>query len=162
VQIAKSYGAEVTGVCRTRNVELVQSVGADHVIDYTQQDFAANGQRYDVVLDLVGNRSLSELRRALTPDGTLLLSGGGVSEGGSLVGPMALFIKAQLISRFVHQRILAFTQAPDKNNLVALRELAESGKVAPVIDRSFALSEVPAAIRYVEVEHARAKVVITV
>lgn len=162
VQIARSYGAEVTGVCRTRNLELVHSVGADHVVDYTQQDFASNGQRYDVVLDLVGNRSLSELRRALTPDGILLLSGGGVSEGGSLVGPMALFIKAQLMSRFVHHRLLAFEQEPNKDNLVQVRELIEAGKVTPVIDRTFALSEVPDAIRYVEVEHARAKVVITV
>jgi NADPH:quinone reductase-like Zn-dependent oxidoreductase len=162
VQIAKSFGAEVTGVCSTKNVDLVRSIGADHVIDYTREDFTRNGQRYDVVFDLVGNRSLTELRRALTPAGTLVLSGGGVSSGVSLVGPMGLFIRGELTSRFVRHRLLRLTVIASKENLAALRELAESGKVAPVIDRTYPLSEVPEAIRYVEVEHARAKVVITV
>jgi NADPH:quinone reductase-like Zn-dependent oxidoreductase len=162
VQIAKSFGADVTGVCSTRNVDLVRSIGADHVIDYTREDFTRNGQRYDVVFDLVGNRSLTELRRALTPAGTLVLSGGGVSSGVSLVGPMGLFIRGELTSRFVRHRLLRLTVIASRDNLAALRELAESGKVAPVIDRTFPLSEVPEAIRYVEVEHARAKVVITV
>jgi NADPH:quinone reductase-like Zn-dependent oxidoreductase len=162
VQIAKSLGAEVTGVCSARNADLVRSIGADHVIDYASEDFSRSGQRYDVVFDLVGNRSLSDCRRALTPDGTLVLSGGGVSEGGSLVGPMALFVKGMLLSRFVSHRLLQFTAKPSRANLAALRELIESGAVAPVVDRAYQLSEVPEAIRYLEVEHARAKVVITV
>ncbi|NUL03752.1 NAD(P)-dependent alcohol dehydrogenase [Streptomyces lunaelactis] len=162
VQIAKAFGAEVTGVCSTRNVDLVRSVGADHVVDYTQEDFTRNGRRYDVVLDLVGNRSLAECRRALTPAGTLVLSGGGVSEGGRLLGPMGLILRGQALSRFVSQRLLVLTATPNKENLAALRELAESGKVTPVIDRTYPLREVPEAIRYLEVEHAHAKVVITV
>jgi NADPH:quinone reductase-like Zn-dependent oxidoreductase len=162
VQIAKSLGAEVTGVCSTRNVALIRSLGADHVIDYTVDDFARNGRRYDVVLDLVGNRSLSDFRRALTPTGTLVLSGGGVSRGGSMFGPIGLFLRSQLLSRFVRHRLLTLPAKPSKENLAALRELAESGKLTPVIDRTFPLSEAPEAIRYLEVEHARAKVVITV
>ncbi|WP_327321556.1 NAD(P)-dependent alcohol dehydrogenase [Streptomyces sp. NBC_01210] len=162
VQIAKSFGTQVTGVCSTRNADLVRSLGADHVIDYTQEDFARNGRRYDVVFDLVGNRSLAEYRRALTPAGTLVMSGGGVSGGGSPVGPMGLLIRGQALSPFVRHRLLALTESPGKENLAALRELAESGKVTPVIDRTYPLSQVPEAIRYLEVEHARAKVVITV
>jgi NADPH:quinone reductase-like Zn-dependent oxidoreductase len=152
----------VTGVCSTRNVDLVRSIGADHVIDYTRADFTRNGRRYDVVFDLVGNRSLTEFRRALTPAGTLILSGGGVSRGGSLVGPLALILKGQVLSRLVRHRLLILTATPSRENLATLRELAESGKVTPVIDRTYPLSEVPEAIRYLEVEHARAKVVITV
>ncbi|MER7692580.1 NAD(P)-dependent alcohol dehydrogenase [Streptomyces sp. NPDC097610] len=162
VQIAKAFGAEVTGVCSTRNRELIRSMGADHLIDYTREDFTRNGRRYDVVFDLVGNHSLTECRRALTPTGRLVLSGGGVSEGGSLIGPMGLILKGQVMSHFVHQRLLILTATPSKENLAALRELAESGKLTPVIDRTYPLSEVPEAIRYLEVEHARSKVVITV
>jgi NADPH:quinone reductase-like Zn-dependent oxidoreductase len=162
VQIAKALGAEVTGVCSTRNVELVRSLGADHLIDYTEQDFSRNGRRYDVVFDLVGNRSLRDLRRALTPTGTLIVSGGGVSEGGSFFGPMGLIIRATVVSRFVRQRITQLTARASEENLTALRELAESGKIVPVIDRTYPLKDVPEAIRYVEQEHARAKVVITV
>jgi NADPH:quinone reductase-like Zn-dependent oxidoreductase len=162
VQIAKSLGAEVSGVCSARNADLVRSIGADHVVDYASEDFGRNGQRYDVVFDLVGNRSLTDCRRALTPDGTLVLSGGGVSEGGSFVGPMALFIKGQLLSRFVGHRLLSLTEKPSRENLAALGELIESGAVTPVVDRTYPLSDVPEAIRYLEVEHARAKVVITV
>jgi NADPH:quinone reductase-like Zn-dependent oxidoreductase len=162
VQIAKSFGAEVTGVCSTRNVDLVRSIGADHVIDYTQEDFTRNGRRYDVVFDLVGNRSLTDLRRALTPRGALILSGGGVSRGGSLIGPMGLIIRGQALSRFVRHRLLVLMAMPSKENLATLRELAESGKVTPVIDRTYPLREAPEAIRYLEAEHARAKVVITV
>src|SRR5688500_17635374 len=106
VQLAKAFGAELTGVCSTRNVDLVRSLGADHVIDYTRQDFTRGGQRYEVVLDLVGNHSLGAFRRALTPTGTLVLSGGGVFEGGSLVGPMGLLVKRRLVSPFVRQRLL--------------------------------------------------------
>jgi NADPH:quinone reductase-like Zn-dependent oxidoreductase len=162
VQIAKAFGAEVTGVCGTRNVDLVRSIGADHVIDYTRDDFTRNAGRYDVAFDLVGNRSLTGCRRALTPTGTLVLSGGGVSSGGSLVGPMGLIIRGMVLSRFVRHRLLILTAAPSRENLATLRELAESGKIAPVIDRTYPLSEAPEAIRYLEVEHARAKVVIRV
>ncbi|MFC3577002.1 NAD(P)-dependent alcohol dehydrogenase [Streptomyces yaanensis] len=163
LQLAKVYGAEVTGVCRTRNVDLVRSLGADHVVDYTEEDFTRGGRRYDVVLDLVGNHSLTALRRALTPTGTLVLSGGGVYEGGSLLGPMGLFIRRQLLSPFVRrQHLLDLAAKQSKENLTALRELADSGKITPVIDRTYPLSEVPEAMRYLVVEHARAKVVITV
>jgi NADPH:quinone reductase-like Zn-dependent oxidoreductase len=162
VQIAKSLGAEVTAVCSTRNTELAGSLGADHVVDYTKDDFTRNGERYDVVLDLVGNHSLGDLRRALTEGGTLVLSGGGVFDGGSLLGPMRLMLTAQLVSRFVPYRLVILTTAPDRQMLASLRELAESGKISPVIDRTYKLSEVPDAIRYLESEHARAKVVITV
>jgi NADPH:quinone reductase-like Zn-dependent oxidoreductase len=162
VQIAKSFDAEVTGVCSTRNVDLVRSIGADHVIDYTREDFTRNGRRYDVIFDLVGNRSLTECRRVLTPAGTLILSGGGASSGGSLVGPMGLLLRAQVVSRFVRHRLLQLTATPSRENLATLRELIESGEVAPVIDRTYPLREAPEAIRYLEVEHARAKVVITV
>jgi NADPH:quinone reductase-like Zn-dependent oxidoreductase len=162
VQIATSFGADVTGVCSTRNVDLVRSLGADHVVDYTREDFTRNGRRYDVVFDLVGNHSLTECRRALTPGGTLVLSGGGVSGGGSLIGPLGLIVKAQLLSRFVRHRLLVLTAAASTENLTTLSELAESGKLTPVIDRIYPLSEAAEAIRYLEVEHARAKVVITV
>jgi len=162
VQIAKSSGAEVTGVCSTRNVDLVGTLGADHVIDYTRDDFTRTGRGYDVVFDLVGNRSLTDCRRALTPTGTLILSGGGVSNGGSLVGPVGLIIRGKLLSSFVRHRLLALAATPSRQNLAALRELAESGKVTPVIDRTYPLGETPDAIRYLETEHARAKVVITV
>jgi len=161
VQIAKSMGAEVTGVCSTRNTDLVRSLGADHVVDYTRDDFTRTGRRYDVVFDLVGNRSLTDCRRALTPTGMLILSGGGVSKGGSLIGPIGLLIRGQLLSRFVRHRLLALTAAQSKENLATLRELAESGKITPVIDRTYPLSEAPEAVRYLEVAHARAKVVIT-
>jgi NADPH:quinone reductase-like Zn-dependent oxidoreductase len=162
VQIGKSLGAEVTGVCSARNADMVRSIGADHVIDYASEDFTRNGHRYHVVFDLVGNRSLTDCRRALTPQGTLVLSGGGVSEGGSFLGPLALFAKSMVLSRFVSQRVLSLTQKPSSENLAALRELIESGAVTPVVDRTYPLSDVPEAIRYLEVEHARAKVVITV
>jgi NADPH:quinone reductase-like Zn-dependent oxidoreductase len=162
VQVAKAFGTEVTGVCSTKNADMVRSIGADHVIDYTREDFSRNGRRYDVVFDLVGNRSLTDCRRALTPAGTLVLSGGGVSSGGSLVGPLGLFIKALLLSPFVRHRLVSFTAKPSSENLATLTELVESGKVAPVIDRAYPLSDVPEAIRYLEVDHARAKVVISV
>ncbi|WP_329115574.1 NAD(P)-dependent alcohol dehydrogenase [Streptomyces sp. NBC_01353] len=161
VQIAKASGADVTGVCSTRNVELVRSLGADHVVDYTQEDFATGTERYDLLFDLVGNRSLAECRRVLTPTGTLVLSGGGVFEGGSVVGPMGLLLKGQLLSRFVRHRLLVLSASPGREKLAALRDLAESGSITPVIDRTYPLNEVPEAIRYMEIEHARAKVVVS-
>jgi NADPH:quinone reductase-like Zn-dependent oxidoreductase len=162
VQIAKALGAEVTGVCSAKNVELVRSLGADHVIDYGREDFTRHARRYDVVFDLVGNRSIGDCRRALTPAGTLILSGGGVSHGGSLVGPMALMIRGMMVARFVRHRLVVLVALPSTENLSALTGLIESGQVTPVIDRTFQLGEAPAAIRYVEVEHARAKVVLVV
>jgi NADPH:quinone reductase-like Zn-dependent oxidoreductase len=160
VQLATSFGAHVTGVCSTRNVELVRGLGADEVVDYTRDDFTTG--RYDVVLDLVGNRSLTALRRAAGPRGTVVLSGGGVYRGGSAVGPIGLIIRAQLAGRFVRQRVVVLGEVPGTANLDALRELVEAGEVTPVVDRTYPLSEAAAAIRYVEEEHARAKVVLTV
>ncbi|MFE0254179.1 NAD(P)-dependent alcohol dehydrogenase [Streptomyces sp. NPDC059010] len=163
VQLAKAYGAEVTAVCSTRNVDLVRSLGADRVIDYKLEDFTRGERRYDVVLDLVGNHSLAEFRRVLTPTGVLVLSGGGVYEGGSVVGPMGLFLKRRLVAPFSrHQRLLEISARQSKANLAALRELAESGKLAPVVERTYPLSEAAEAIRHLEVEHARAKIVVTV
>jgi NADPH:quinone reductase-like Zn-dependent oxidoreductase len=159
VQIAKSLGADVTGVCSTRNVDLVRSIGADHVIDYTKVDFARTGQRYDFILDNVANRSLSDLRRALTPTGTLVPNGGGFAHrwfasGGRLIGAKVSFA-------FVSQSLLTFIASPKQENLVALTELLESGKVIPVIDRRYPLTETAQAIGYVGGGHARGKVVIT-
>jgi NADPH:quinone reductase-like Zn-dependent oxidoreductase len=164
VQIAAALGANVTAVCSTRNVELARSNGAKHVIDYTREDFARSGRRYDVVLDLVANRSLADLRRALTPSGTLTLSGGGLSRGGrpSVAGPIGLSVKGMVMTRLVRQRLVVCLQTPDVENLATLRELAESGKVTPVIERTYPLSEAPEAIRRLERDHARAKIVITV
>ncbi|MFC4855606.1 NAD(P)-dependent alcohol dehydrogenase [Actinophytocola glycyrrhizae] len=159
VQLAKSFGAHVTGVCRTRNVGLVRELGADEVVDYTREDFTR--QRYDVVFDLVGNRSLTALRRALVPRGTLVLSGGGVYRGGSVVGPMGLIIRSQLVRPFVRQRVVVLIEVPGSANLDTLRALIEAGEVTPAVDRTYPLCEAAAAIRYVEEEHARAKVVLT-
>ena len=150
------------GVCSTRNVELVRSLGADNVIDYTREDFTSKGHRYDVIFDLVGNHSLTEFRRALTATGTLVLSGGGVYNGGSLIGPIALILRASLLSRFVRQRLLVLTTRLSKESLAELRELIQTGRISPAIDRSYPLDRAPEAIRYVEEEHARAKVIITV
>ncbi|MEV0133121.1 NAD(P)-dependent alcohol dehydrogenase [Dactylosporangium sp. NPDC050688] len=163
VQLAKAFGARVTAVCSTRNLDLVRSLGADRVIDYTKEDFTRAGDvRYDVVFDLVGNRSLADCRRVLAPAGTLVLSGGGVFEGGSLFGPMGLLTRGRLVSRFVRHRVLVLTAVPSRENLATLRELAEAGALTPVIDRTFPFGEAAQAVRYLEVDHARAKVVITV
>ncbi|MCW3838979.1 NAD(P)-dependent alcohol dehydrogenase [Micromonospora yasonensis] len=162
VQLAKALGATVTGVCSTRNVDLVRSLGADHVVDYTREDFAHDTRRHDVVFDLVGNRSLSALRRALTPAGTLVLSGGGVYRGGSVIGPIWLITRGRLLAPFVRHRIVTLTTTPSRQHLDTLRAHAEAGRLTPVIDRTYPLHEVPQAIRYLEGEHARAKVVITV
>ncbi|WP_225799313.1 NAD(P)-dependent alcohol dehydrogenase [Streptomyces sp. NK15101] len=161
VQLAKAFGAEVTGVCSTRNAALVLGLGANRVIDYTRQDFTTGQDRYDLVFDLVGNRSLAELRRVLSPTGVLVLSGGGVFEGGSAFGPMGLIIKGQLLSRFSGRRLRVLTAEPCRENLAALRELAENGDITPVVERTYPLDEAPRALRYVEEEHARAKVVLS-
>jgi NADPH:quinone reductase-like Zn-dependent oxidoreductase len=162
VQLSKALGAEVTGVCSTRNVDGVRSIGADHVLDYAQDDFTRQSRHFDVILDLVGNRSLTDCRRVLTPTGTLVLAGGGVWNGGNLIGPVGLIIRGQLLSRLVHHRLLVLSEAPGREHLATLRELCEAGKITPVIERTYPLREVPEAIRYLETEHARAKVVITV
>ncbi|WP_246107680.1 NAD(P)-dependent alcohol dehydrogenase [Saccharothrix saharensis] len=162
VQIAKAFGAEVTAVCGTRDVELVRSLGADRVVDHEAQDFTASGSRHHVVFDLVGNRSPADLRRVLAPDGTLVLSGGGVSDGGSLIGPMGLGVRARLPAPLVRQRFVQLNAKTSREHLATLRGLAESGAVVPVVDRTYPLSEAPEAIGYLELEHARAKVVITV
>lgn len=162
VQIAKALGAEVTGVCSTKNLELVRSLGADHVIDYTTTDFSRTDHRYDVVLDLVGNRSLTALRRALVRRGLLILSGGGLFTGGSFFGPLGLMMRGKASAPFVSQRVVLFNAVTSKANLVALRELAEAGKLTPAIDRTYPLSAAADAIRYLETGHVRGKVVITV
>ena len=159
VQIAKSYGAHVTGVCSTRKVDLVRSIGADHVIDYTREDFANGAQRFDLVLDTVGNRSLSEFRRALVPKGTLVVTGGG---GGRWLGPATQVFKTIALSPFVSQRLVAVLGTPNSEDLDVLKGLIEGGHVTPVIDRTYALSDVPDAIQYLEGRHARGKVVVTV
>ena len=159
VQIAKSFGADVTGVCSTRNVDMVRSIGADKIIDYTQEDFTKSGQRYDVILDMIGNHSFSDYRRALTPEGTLLLVGG---SGERWFGPLTGLLKAVLLSRFVSQKALLVLAHSSKEDLMFIRDLLAAGKVTPVIDRTYSLSEVPEAIRYLEEGHARGKVVITV
>ncbi|WP_369131060.1 NAD(P)-dependent alcohol dehydrogenase [Modestobacter roseus] len=161
VQIARALGAEVTGVCSTRNVELVRSLGAD-VVDYTVEDVTARTDRYDVVFDLVGNRRLRELRGLLTDGGTLLLAGGGVWDGGSLLGPIRLLVTGAVVGRLLRQRIVTFTATPTTERLTALAELFGSGAVTPVVDRTYPLAQVPEAIRHVETGHARAKTVVVV
>jgi NADPH:quinone reductase-like Zn-dependent oxidoreductase len=161
VQVGKWLGADVTGVCSSRNVELVDKAGADDVIDYTRSDFARVRRPFDVVFDLVGNRSLADLRRVLTPAGTLVLSGGGVYRGGSVLGPIALFLRAAAVSRFLRHRIEVLVAMPSLANLTTLRELAEAETLTPSIDRTYPLAQAGDAIRYLETEHARAKVILT-
>src|SRR3954470_7716021 len=159
VQIAKAFGANVTGVCSTRNLDIVRSIGADRVIDYTKQDFTQTEQRYDVMLDLVGSRSLSDCRRALTPRGTYVLVG--VRNLGRWFG-LARQTKALLLSPFVGQRMRVFVVKHNKEDLAVLKELVEAGKVAPVIDRRYELREVPEALRHQGEGHAGGKIVIAV
>ena len=159
VQIAKSFGAEVTGVCSTRNVDMVRSIGADRVIDYTQQDFTKTGQRYDLFFDCFANHSLSACRRVLNPKGIYIAVGG---PSGSTIGILAGWITALVWSWFVSQKFVTFMARSNKEDLTILRELMATGKVTPVIDRRYKLSEVPEAVRYLEEGHARGKVIITV
>lgn len=159
VQIAKAFGAHVTGVCSTTKVDLVRSIGADEVIDYTRDDFAEKGQRYDLILDTAGNRSVSHLRRRLAPRGTLVIGGG---EGSGQWFGIGRQLQALMLSPFVSQRLGTFLAKQNREDLLVLKELIEAGKVTPVIDRTYPLSEVPDAIRYLEQGHARGKVVITV
>jgi NADPH:quinone reductase-like Zn-dependent oxidoreductase len=162
VQLATSMGARVTAVCSARNAELARSLGAQATVDYASEDFAADGRRYDVVVDLVGNRSLRDLRRVVARDGWLVLSGGGVSGDGRFVGPMAMFVKGVLMARLASARIATPQPKPSTEALTELAGLVGSGALTPVIDRTFAFDDAAAAIRYLEVEHARAKVVVTI
>ncbi len=153
VQIAKALGAEVTGVCSTRNVDVVRSIGADHVVDYTREDFTRGGRRYDLILDNVGNRSFSDCRRALAPSGVLIPN--------SAHAGMGYIVKAFARSAFIRQQGRPFVSVPSEDDWVVLKRLIETGKVKPVIDRTYRLSESPAALGYVGTGHARGKVVIT-
>jgi NADPH:quinone reductase-like Zn-dependent oxidoreductase len=159
VQIAKVFGAHVTGVCSTTKVDMVRSIGADHVVDYTRDDFAEGDQRYDLILDIGGNSSLSRLRRVLTPKGTLVIAGG--ETDGRWLGGTDRQIRALLLSPFVGQKLGTFVCSENHEDMIVLKDLIEAGKLTPVIDRTFSLSEVPEAIRYLEEGHARGKVVIT-
>jgi NADPH:quinone reductase-like Zn-dependent oxidoreductase len=160
VQIAKAFGAEVTGVCSTTKMDMVRSIGADHVIDYMREDFADGKHRYDVILDTGGNRSLRHLRRALTPRGRLVIVG--AETGGRWLGGVDRLLRALLLSPLVGQKLGGFICSENAKDLRVLTELIESGKVTPVIDRTYPLSEVPAAMRYMQAGHARGKVVIAV
>jgi len=157
VQIAKALGAEVTGVTSTKNIEMVWSIGADHVIDYTQEDFTAGAARYDLILDNVGNHSMAKTRRALTPVGTLISNGGGHADG-----KLGRTVRAMLASMVVRQQATPTVKTQNRDDLVALKGLVEAGKVTPVIDRTYPLTEAPAAIGHVAAGHARGTVVLTI
>ncbi|MCI4333718.1 MAG: NAD(P)-dependent alcohol dehydrogenase [Thermoplasmata archaeon] len=157
VQIAKSFGAEVTGVCSTPNLDLVRSIGADHVIDYTKTDFTKDGKRYDLIIDAVGNHTISEYRRALNPTGTCIVVG-----FTTMMGMLSILLKGKIASRAGGMTFALKTQPIDSEGLVVLKGMIESGKVVPVIDRRYPLVEVPEAVRYLEAKHARGKVVIKI
>jgi NADPH:quinone reductase-like Zn-dependent oxidoreductase len=164
VQIAKSFGAEVTGVCSTRNVDMLQCLGADRVIDYTKLDYTltqsgrAHEKRYDLIFDCVGNHSLSACRRVLSPEGTYVMVGD--RSGRGMIGVLSRLITALVLSRFVSQKLVTFLARPNQEDLTIMQELMRAGKVIPVIDRCYGLSEIPEAIRYLSEGHARGKVVI--
>ena len=160
VQLAKAFGAEVTGVCSTTKVDLVRSLGADHVVDYTREDFAATGTRYDLILDIGGNASLSRLRRALTPKGRLVIVGGETS--GKWLGGSDRQVRAMVLSMFVSQKLGTFIAAGKQEDLLVLAQLVEAGQLTPAVDRTFSLDEAPKAIRHVDEGHARGKVVVTI
>ena len=159
VQIAKSFDAEVTAVCSTRNVDMVQSIGADHVIDYTQDDFTLGGSRYDLILDNVGNHSLRECRRVLEPRGIYVASFGRPHK--KLVGPMPYLLAMLVVSPFVSQKLVVWVANQDQENLLTLKALIEEGMITPIVDRTYLLSETREAMEYMDEGHARAKVVIT-
>jgi len=164
VQIAKSFGADVTGVCGTRNVDLVRSIGADHVIDYTKEDFTKGDRRYDLIYDLVGNHSFSERRRVLNPNGICVAAGvgGAGPHYGEIIGRVGSSIKGSLLSPFVRQKLVLLSTKLNKDDLAMLGDLMRTGKVTPVIDRTYKLNETAEAMRYLEEGHARGKIVITV
>jgi NADPH:quinone reductase-like Zn-dependent oxidoreductase len=158
VQIAKSFGAEVTGVCSMRNVEMVRSIGAEHVVDYTREDFTRSGERYDIVLDCVGNRSLMACRRVLGPKGNYVAAGG--NAGRWMVGVMLSMITSRVMS-FGSRKLLSLLANINKDDLELVGGLIATGKVTPVIDRCYTLTEVPVAIGYLEAGHARGKVLVS-
>jgi NADPH:quinone reductase-like Zn-dependent oxidoreductase len=160
VQIANLLGANVTGVCSRRNVDMVRSIGAHHVVDYTEEDFTKSGRQYDLIFDCVGNHSLSSTRRALSTDGILVLVGG--PDKGRWLGPLIGVLGVIVLSRFTRQTLSPFLTHINTEDLMVMREFLEAGRVTPVIDRSYSLSDVPEAIRYLEEGHARGKVVISV
>ncbi|HWL50733.1 MAG TPA: NAD(P)-dependent alcohol dehydrogenase [Acidimicrobiia bacterium] len=160
IQLAKAFGAVVTGVCSTAKVDLVRSIGADHVIDYTREDFTYRSDRYDLIIDTAGNRPLSQLRGALAPDGTLVIVGG--EGGGAWVGPADRIVPVALLSPFVKQRLLSLMAAERQEDLRVLSDMAEVGKFTPALDRTYPLIEAPDAVRYVGEGHARGKVVVTI
>jgi NADPH:quinone reductase-like Zn-dependent oxidoreductase len=160
VQLAKAFGAEVTGVASSTKLDLVRSLGADHVIDYAQEDFADSSRRYDVIIDIGGNSTLTRLRQALTPRGTLVITGG--ETDGRWLGGSDRQLRAKLLSSFVGQRLTTFVNKENHRDMLELVALVEAGKVTPAIDRTFPLAEAPKAVRYVEEGHARGKVVVTV
>jgi NADPH:quinone reductase-like Zn-dependent oxidoreductase len=162
VQIAKTFGADVTGVCSGRNVDLVKSLGADRVIDYTKEDFAKGPERYDVILDNVPNHSLSECRGILNANGKYVMIGGGGPNDNPWVGPFGRVIHTLILSPFINQKMGMMMADANHDDLTLLAEMMQSGKIKPVIDRTYKLAEVPEALRYVEEGHARGKVVITV
>lgn len=166
VQIAKALGAVVTGVCSSRNVELVRSIGADQVIDYTAEDFTREDRRYDLIVQVAGNRTVPELLGVVAPKGSLVVVGGGVGReeqesGGGMLEVMSLMIKGQLLSRFVRQRALLFMAKIRRSDLELIAELIEAGKLRPVIDRTYPLTQAAEAIRYLEGGHARGKVILS-
>ena len=161
VQIAKSLGADVTGVCSTRNLELVQSLGADHVIDYTKEDFTKSEERYDVILDNIGTQPLSGIRRVLKPKGICVMIGGGGPNDGPWIGPFGRVIHTLVLSPFISQKMGMMMAELNKKDLTVLGDLMQSGKVKPVIDRTYPLSQIAEAMRYLEAGHARGKVIIT-
>jgi NADPH:quinone reductase-like Zn-dependent oxidoreductase len=160
VQLARAFGAEVTGVCSTTKSGLVISIGADHVIDYKRDDFADGKQHYDLIIDIGGNSSLSRLRRALTPKGRLVITGG--EGGGKWLGGVDRQLRAKMVSPFIAQKLTTFIAVPNVGDLVVLNEFIEAGTVRPVVDRTYPLSEVAKAIDYLDEGHARGKVSITV
>ena len=160
VQIAKSFGAQVTGVCSSRNVDMVRSIGADRVVDYTKEDFTEGDDRYDVLVDIAGSRPWSRLRRVLRPDATLVVIGGPSTN--RLWGPVAHLVRVRLASFRDRRKVAVFVASTSHDDLVVLKEMLEAGKITPVIDRTYPLSEAREAIRYLETGHARGKVVITV
>ena len=162
VQLAAARGATVTGVCSTRNVDLVTSLGATEVVDYTHDDFTRTGASYDCVLDLVGNRRLRDLRRCVAPGGTLVLSGGGNAGEGRYLGPVGLMARGTIFGRLLGLRVQIPRAVPDAERLTEIAAMAARGELRCVIDRTYALSAAAAAMRHVEVEHARGKVVVTV
>ena len=159
VQIAKALGAEVTGVCRTRNVELVRSLGADHVVDYEREDFTKSERRYDLMIDIAGSRPFPKCRRVLTPGATIVVVGGSKNR---LLGPLYHVLRMRLRSIGKSQKVVFFISKVDRDDMVFLRELIEAGKLRPFIDRTYPLAEIRDALRHFDVEHARGKIVITV